>query len=508
MQAGDRLRRGHALLRARAARTSHASGGSAVAIERDPATSSARHGRRTCSSSSCPTWAKASTRARSSSGTSSRGRARSAEDAPLVDVETDKAAVTIPSPAGGTVVSAGRQGRATRCVVGQVIARDRRRRRRQGGRRPRRPRRRPAPRRADCAAAPAPAPAPAPPAPAAPQSRRVAVGGPGARRAGHAPPRARAGRRHRPSSRATGPGGRVTAEDVQRFAARRRRGRRSPAPAPPPTPHRDRDSQPPQAEPRRVAAAAASRSSTSSRCPTSRSWGPVESEPLRSIRRKVARKMVTSMILVPHVAHMDEADVTELEEFRPRERDGATGSRAGTLTLLAFVVKAVTAGLKAAPRLQRQPRSVHARRSSTRSTTTSASRSTPATGLVVPVIHGHRPQEHPRRSRPTSSDLARRARDGKLDGRATCAAAPSRSPTSGRSAARRSSRPSTTPRSRSSAWAGAGEAGGARRADRDPQDAAADARLRPSRRRRRRRGALRHRAGAPALGPESPAAGS
>ena len=46
---------------------------------------------------------------------------------------------------------------------------------------------------------------------------------------------------------------------------------------------------------------------------------PVETEKLRSIRRKVARKMVTSMSLVPHVAHMDDADVTLLEEFRKEQ---------------------------------------------------------------------------------------------------------------------------------------------------------------------------------------------
>ena len=38
--------------------------------------------------------------------------------------------------------------------------------------------------------------------------------------------------------------------------------------------------------------------------------GPVEREAVRSIRRKVAHKMVTSMTLVPHVSHLDEADVT------------------------------------------------------------------------------------------------------------------------------------------------------------------------------------------------------
>ncbi|MBU1677163.1 2-oxo acid dehydrogenase subunit E2, partial [bacterium] len=78
-------------------------------------------------------------------------------------------------------------------------------------------------------------------------------------------------------------------------------------------------------------------------------WGPVEKEPLRSIRRKVARKMTTSMILVPHVAHMDDADVTELEGFRLRMRERRDGKEGCKLTLLSFVVRAITAGLKAAP---------------------------------------------------------------------------------------------------------------------------------------------------------------
>jgi len=78
-------------------------------------------------------------------------------------------------------------------------------------------------------------------------------------------------------------------------------------------------------------------------------WGPVEKDSLRSIRRRVAYKMVTSMILAPHVAHMDEADVTLLEDFRQKERDRRNGQPGGHLTLLAFVIKAVTAGLKAAP---------------------------------------------------------------------------------------------------------------------------------------------------------------
>jgi pyruvate dehydrogenase E2 component (dihydrolipoamide acetyltransferase) len=59
--------------------------------------------------------------------------------------------------------------------------------------------------------------------------------------------------------------------------------------------------------------------------------------------------MVTSKILAPHVCHMDEADVTDLEAFRREARRTHEGHPGGRLTLLAFVVKAVTAGLRAAP---------------------------------------------------------------------------------------------------------------------------------------------------------------
>jgi pyruvate dehydrogenase E2 component (dihydrolipoamide acetyltransferase) len=263
------------------------------------------------------------------------------EDAPLVEVETDKAAVTIPSPRGGRIISlTGAVGDTVH--VGQVItviddgagaaaalpaaaapaaaA--------------------PGKRAAEKRAAPTPAPAKttapvAPvmrPVPAAPATRRLA------RELGvdiNAVP-------------ASGPGGRVTPEDVQLFAA----GGAAPAvvasvsAAPTPAPA--------AAEARAETQFAAHAASTIplldiEPLPDFTQWGAVEIEPLRSIRRKVARKMVTSMILVPHVAHMDEADVTLLEEFRQREKVRRAGQPGGKLTLLSFVVKAVTAGLRATP---------------------------------------------------------------------------------------------------------------------------------------------------------------
>ncbi|MCP4592302.1 MAG: 2-oxo acid dehydrogenase subunit E2 [bacterium] len=138
----------------------------------------------------------------------------------------------------------------------------------------------------------------------------------------------------------TGPAGRVTHEDVQRFAE-----------------HGSSSDEPESAKEHERRAEAALASSAADAIPfldieplpDFAQWGPVEKEPLRSIRRKVARKMVTSMILVPHVAHMDDADVTLLEEFRHKERERRSGQPGGRLTLLPFVIKAVTAGLRAAP---------------------------------------------------------------------------------------------------------------------------------------------------------------
>ena len=254
-----------------------------------------------------------------------------AVDAPLVDVETDKAAVTIPSPAAGTVTSlAGGVGDIVN--VGQVVAviGD-------GDGAPATP----APPAESTAAVPtvaappeepereAPAVPPAAvtgrPVPAAPATRRLA------RELGVdislVPP--------------TGPAGRVTPEDVRAFSE-------GMVPAteafevPETTEHR--------AEIETAATAATAIPFLDIEpLPDFSQWGEVEEEDLRSIRRKVAHRMVTSMILVPHVAHMDEADVTRLEEFRQKEKDRIIEADGPKLTLLPFIIKAVSAGLKATP---------------------------------------------------------------------------------------------------------------------------------------------------------------
>ncbi len=285
-----------------------------------------------------------------------------AEDAPLVEVETDKAAVTIPSPRAGTLKEIG--GKVGDVVnVGDVIAviDD-------GG---------------EAAAAPPTAAATEQP-PGIPEEEPATAAGIADDRAAEAPQRAEAppaasgaatGKRRpvpaTPATRrlarelgvdinrvpATGPAGRVLPEDVRRFAAGE-----TPAAAAAPAATAGTATLPDGHVPARAvdgdrafAEFAAHAAATIpflelEPLPDFSTDGPVEIEPLRSIRRKVARKMVTSMALVPHVAHMDDADVTALEEFR-RGQKAARGDTPGigSLTLLSFVIKAITAGLRAAP---------------------------------------------------------------------------------------------------------------------------------------------------------------
>jgi pyruvate dehydrogenase E2 component (dihydrolipoamide acetyltransferase) len=242
-------------------------------------------------------------------------------DDPLVDVETDKAAVTIPSPVGGRIVRLGGEVGDT-VIVGEVVAVIDETVTEAG----RVPEAAPAVR---AAAEATPAVALQRPVPAAPATRRLA------RELGVdlslVPP--------------SGPGGRVTPEDVQRFTE----GRKAPPPAAPPEVPRPAPPQAVAEAERRAQAAAAIPYLELAPLPDFEQWGAVKREPLRSIRRKVAYKMVTSKVLVPHVAHMDEADVTLLEEFRHRENERRREKPGPHLTLLAFVIKAVTAGLRATP---------------------------------------------------------------------------------------------------------------------------------------------------------------
>jgi pyruvate dehydrogenase E2 component (dihydrolipoamide acetyltransferase) len=77
--------------------------------------------------------------------------------------------------------------------------------------------------------------------------------------------------------------------------------------------------------------------------------GPVERMPLRSVRRATARQMALSWSQIPHVSTQDMADITELEKLREAYKDEIKG-RDGALTLTIFVVKALINALKDFPK--------------------------------------------------------------------------------------------------------------------------------------------------------------
>ena len=77
-------------------------------------------------------------------------------------------------------------------------------------------------------------------------------------------------------------------------------------------------------------------------------WGPVERLPFRSIRRATAKQMVLAWSQIPHVASQDEVDITKLEAFRQKHK-AEIEDAGGRLTMTVFALKAVATALKTYP---------------------------------------------------------------------------------------------------------------------------------------------------------------
>jgi len=77
-------------------------------------------------------------------------------------------------------------------------------------------------------------------------------------------------------------------------------------------------------------------------------WGPVQRLPLRSIRRATAKQVALAWSQIPHANSQDEVDVTRLEDFRRRQKP-LIESQGGKLTLTVFAVKAAAAALRKFP---------------------------------------------------------------------------------------------------------------------------------------------------------------
>ena len=77
-------------------------------------------------------------------------------------------------------------------------------------------------------------------------------------------------------------------------------------------------------------------------------FGEIEIKDIPRIKKISSKYLVNSWTQIPHVTNHDEADITEMEEFRNSLKDIYTGEKK-KITPLAFIVKALSASLKKYP---------------------------------------------------------------------------------------------------------------------------------------------------------------
>jgi pyruvate dehydrogenase E2 component (dihydrolipoamide acetyltransferase) len=134
----------------------------------------------------------------------------------------------------------------------------------------------------------------------------------------------------------TGKNNRITREDVDRAAAGAPSATATPAAAP-------------QVQPEPVAQTQAAQAPTADKT-APQTTAAEERVPLKGIRKTIAQAMAKSKYTAPHVTIMDEVDVTKLVELRTQQK--AVAEQKGIkLTYLPFIVKAVVSGLRAYPAL-------------------------------------------------------------------------------------------------------------------------------------------------------------
>ncbi len=249
------------------------------------------------------------------------------EEQSLVTLESDKATMDVPSPAAGVV-------KELKVKVGDTVSEGTLVLVLEGGE--------------GAAAAPAPAPAvakgevpsdapstaPAKEAPSALAQAPVMPAGDRSRTSSHASPSVRKFARELGVDvsrvRGTGPKGRITQEDITAFVKGVMTGQGGGAPI----------------------AAAPAGSGDLNLLPWPKvdftKFGPVDLKPLSRIKKISGANLHRNWVMIPHVTNNNEADITELEELRVKLNK--ENEKAGVkFTMLAFVIKAVVAGLKKFP---------------------------------------------------------------------------------------------------------------------------------------------------------------
>ncbi|MHC5108709.1 MAG: dihydrolipoamide acetyltransferase family protein [Planctomycetota bacterium] len=135
----------------------------------------------------------------------------------------------------------------------------------------------------------------------------------------------------------SGPGGRITREDVDRHAAGGTALPAAPAVAQPAV-------APPAAPTVKIAAAPAALPPGTD---DSDKYGEVRRVPINQIRKTIANKMTESAYTAVHVTHGDEIDITHLERLRKQVNEATGGNP--KMTAMTFVIRAVCLALKNHP---------------------------------------------------------------------------------------------------------------------------------------------------------------
>jgi pyruvate dehydrogenase E2 component (dihydrolipoamide acetyltransferase) len=116
----------------------------------------------------------------------------------------------------------------------------------------------------------------------------------------------------------TGPGGRISVEDVKEHTKRL------------------------------VSGAGGGATARSVPLPDFSRFGPVERQPMRAVRRKTAEHLSAAWATIPHVTQFDLADITGLEELRKKFAKPVEAA-GGNLTVTAIALKVVASALRVFP---------------------------------------------------------------------------------------------------------------------------------------------------------------
>jgi pyruvate dehydrogenase E2 component (dihydrolipoamide acetyltransferase) len=128
----------------------------------------------------------------------------------------------------------------------------------------------------------------------------------------------------------SGPGGRITQDDVKEFAKRVMHSLGG------------------NGQSAAASGAAVARSVTGQPLPDFSKWGEIERQAMSGIRRKTSEHLSHAWQTIPHVTQFDKADITALEQMRKKYRPEVEKA-GGNLTVTAIAAKVVASALKVFP---------------------------------------------------------------------------------------------------------------------------------------------------------------